>query len=331
MIPFLRLIRFPNLIILALTMLGVRYGLLETLWRHGIRLLLDQGFLPTGMGLHQNADEFALLLFSTLLIAAAGYIINDYFDTKADRINKPEKVFVGRTISRRWALMLHVAFSSIGALMAIYLAWHCGNLKLSLIPLFSILALWVYSAKLKKQLLAGNLIIAFLAALVPILTALFEFKNGALLSLEIMNLNAPETGSKLLKEGMVVISAYALFAFLSNLVREIVKDIEDMDGDEMQGGRTLPIVLGETQARYIAMSLVVFSIVVLGLILKNLWIYELPGLFWYLSGAVLLPWIALLILLGKAREKKHYSYASLMCKVVIVTGLFSMFVFRWTF
>ena len=111
-------------------MLGVRYGLIETLWRHGIRLLLDQGLLPTGMGLHQNAGEFALLLLSTLLIAAAGYIINDYFDTKADRINKPEKVFVGRTISRRWALMLHVAFSSVGALMAIYLAWRCGNLKL---------------------------------------------------------------------------------------------------------------------------------------------------------------------------------------------------------
>ncbi len=331
MISFLRLIRFPNLLILALTMLGVRYGLLETLWRHGIRLLLDQGFLPTGMGLHQNASEFALLLISTLLIAAAGYIINDYFDTKADRINKPDKVFVGRTISRRWALMLHATFSSVGALIAIYLAWRCGNLKLSLIPLFSILALWAYSAKLKKQLLAGNLIIAFLVALVPLLTALFEFKNGALLSLEIMNLHAPETGSTLLKEGMVVISAYALFAFLSNLVREIVKDIEDMDGDEAQGGRTLPIVLGETQARFIAMSLILFSIIVLGLILKYLWIYELSGLFWYLSGAVLLPWIALLALLWKAQEKKHYTYASLVCKIIIVTGLFSMFVFRWTF
>jgi 4-hydroxybenzoate polyprenyltransferase len=331
MISFLRLIRFPNLIILALTMIGVRYGLLETLWRHGIRLLLDQGFLPSGIELHQNTADFVVLALSTLLIAAAGYIINDYFDTKADRINKPEKVFVGRTISRRWALMLHVTFSSVGALMAIYLAWRCGNLKLSLIPLFSILALWVYSAKLKKQMLAGNLVIAFLTALVPILTALFEFNNGALLSLEIMNLNAPETGSTLLKEGMVVIFGYALFAFLSNLVREIVKDIEDMDGDEMHGGRTLPIVLGETQARYIAMSLVLFSIIVLGLILKNLWAYELPGLFWYLSGAVLLPWIALLALLWKAQEKKQYTYASLLCKVVIVTGLFSMFVFRWTF
>ncbi|MFN5372528.1 MAG: geranylgeranylglycerol-phosphate geranylgeranyltransferase [Bacteroidia bacterium] len=331
MIPFLRLIRFPNLVILALTMIGVRYGLLETLWRHGIRLLLDQGFIPSGMGLHQSTGNFTLLLISTILIAAAGYIINDYFDTKADRINKPEKVFVGRTISRRWALMLHVLLSTAGLLPAIYLAWRCGNLKLSLIPLFSVLALWVYSAKLKKQLLAGNLIIAFLAALVPVLTALFEFNNGAMLSLEIMNLNASETGSTLLKEASVVVVAYALFAFLTNLVREIVKDIEDMEGDEVQGARTLPIVLGETQARYIAMSLVLFSIIILGWILKTLWITELPGLFWYLGAAVMLPMIALLVMLWRAQEKKHYSYASLLCKVVIVTGLFSMFVFRWTF
>ncbi len=331
MISFLRLIRFPNLIILALTMIGVRYGLLETLWMHGIRLLLDQGFMPSGMGLHMSDFAFIGLLISTLFIAAAGYIINDYFDTKADRVNKPEKVFVGRSISRRWALMLHIALSAVGLLLAIYIAWHCGNLKLSIIPLFSVMALWIYSAKLKKQLLAGNLVIAFLAALVPILTGLYEFNSGALLSLEIMNLNAPDTGSTLLKEATVVVMAYALFAFLTNLVREIVKDIEDMDGDEQLGARTLPIVLGETQARFIAMSLVLFSIIVLGIILQYLWIYNITGLFWYLIGAVELPWLLLLGLLWKAQEKKHYSYASLFCKIVIVTGLFSMFVFRWTF
>jgi 4-hydroxybenzoate polyprenyltransferase len=287
--------------------------------------------MPSGMGLHMSNFAFIGLLISTLFIAAAGYIINDYFDTKADRVNKPEKVFVGRSISRRWALMLHIAMSAVGLLLAIYMAWRCGHLKLSIIPLFSVLALWIYSAKLKKQLLAGNLVIAFLAALVPILIGLYEFNSGALLSLEIMNLNAPDTGSTLLKEATVVVMAYALFAFLTNLVREIVKDIEDMEGDEQLGARTLPIVLGETQARFIAMSLVLFSIIVLGIILQYLWIYNITGLFWYLIGAVELPWLLLLGLLWKAQEKRHYSYASLLCKIVIVTGLFSMFVFRWTF
>jgi 4-hydroxybenzoate polyprenyltransferase len=331
MTGYLRIIRLPNLLIIAATMLAVRYGLLETLWRHGINLLLDEGYLPQGVGLHMEGIDFSLLVISTLLIAAAGYIINDYFDTKTDRINKPDRVVVGKTISRRWAITLHLVLSFIGLVIAGYLSWKCGHKKIVIIQLISIVALWFYSSHLKKQMLAGNILIAMLAAMVPITVGIFEFSNGALLSLEIMNVNTGTIGTTLLKEGMVMVIGYSVFAFLSNLIREIVKDIEDMDGDIEQGCRTLPIVVGEIQARFIAMSLAVFTMITLGLIMKYLLAYSMFEMFWYLAVAVQLPLLWLLITLWRALEKSDYSRASLICKILIVTGVLSMFMFRITF
>ena len=331
MTGYLRIIRLPNLLIIAATMLAVRYGLLETLWHHGITLLLNEGFLPQGVGLHMSGFDFTLLVISTVFIAAAGYIINDYFDTKTDRINKPDRVVVGKTISRRWAITWHLVLSFLGLVIAVYLSWKCGHKKIAILQLISIIALWFYSSHLKKQMLSGNILIALLAAMVPITTGIFEFSNGALLSLEIMNVNTGTIGSTLLKEGMVMVIGYSIFAFLSNLIREIVKDIEDMDGDLEQGCRTLPIVAGEYQARFIAMALALFTMITLGLIMKYLWAYGLFEMFWYLAAAVQAPLIWLLITLWNANEKAHYSRASLICKILIVTGVLSMVVFKFTF
>jgi 4-hydroxybenzoate polyprenyltransferase len=180
-------------------------------------------------------------------------------------------------------------------------------------------------------MLAGNILIAMLAAMVPITVGIFEFSNGALLSLEIMNVNTGTIGTTLLKEGMVMVIGYSVFAFLSNLIREIVKDIEDMDGDIEQGCRTLPIVVCEVQARFIAMSLAVFTMITLGLIMKYLLAYSMFEMFWYLAVAVQLPLLWLLITLWRALEKSDYSRASLICKILIVTGVLSMFMFRITF
>lgn len=324
-----RLVRLPNLIIIAITMLAVRYGLIETLWRKSIADFLEAGYLPQGFGLHMSGFHFTMLLISTLCIAAAGYIINDYFDTKTDRINKPEKVVVGRIISRRMAIILHTALSGIGLLLAAFLCYRMHNLKLLLFQLLSIGALWLYSANLKKQMLSGNILIALLAALVPIMTGVFEFASGSLLSLEIMNLSLEESGSSLLKAGAAMVLGYALFAFLSNLLRELVKDIEDMEGDLEDGCRTLPIVIGETQARFIAMAIAVFAFVMLGIILKYLWQFELNVMVIYLLVAVQLPIVLLILRLWSAQEKSHYTMASLLAKVIIVTGVLSMFVYRF--
>ena len=326
-----RLIRLPNLLIIALTLYGVRYGLLEPVWRHTIGDMLYHGFMVRGLGLHMSNLDFGLLVFSILCISAAGYIINDYFDTRIDRINKPDQVIVGRIIKRRVAMVMHLTLSSIGLLLGIYLSLKVGNWKLSGIHLFSIIALWFYSTHLKKQMLAGNLLISLLAALVPITAGLYEFSSGSIINLNILNEYVPGMGNSLLRKGAFLVIGYAAFAFLSNLAREIIKDIEDMEGDSADGARTLPLVLGETQARFVAISVIVFTMILLGLIQKYLWLGDYQSMFWYILAAVQLPFLVLLVQTWMAQEKKAYSRASLLCKVLIITGVVSMFVFRFTY
>jgi 4-hydroxybenzoate polyprenyltransferase len=331
MIHLLRLIRFPNLVIIALTMVSVRYGLLETLWKQVIVDMLQEGFLVQGIRLNMGNMNFLLLLSSTLLIAAAGYIINDYFDTKIDRINKPEKVVVGRSIKRRVAMALHLSMSALACMIAVYLAHRTGNIRLAGIQAFSIVALWFYSTILKKQLLSGNILIALLAALVPLTVGIYEFASGALPDLEWLNFNVPNFGTQLLKRGAMLVAGFALFAFLTNLVRELVKDIEDIDGDLANGCRTLPIVVGEIQAKFIAMSIVVFTLIVLSFIQVFIWKFNLIFLFSYLLVAVQLPLLILLIQLYNANTKIHYTRASAICKLIIVTGVLSMWAFKFTY
>jgi 4-hydroxybenzoate polyprenyltransferase len=331
MLGFLRLVRIQNLIILAFTLIAVRYGILETLWEHGIGILLEQGYWPHDMKLHMELLPFLLLVASVILIAAGGYVINDYFDTKTDRINKPEKVFVGRIISRRRAILLHIALSTLGIILALIPAWQYHNLKLMIIPVLSSLLLWAYSAKFKKMPLSGNLIIALLAGLSPILVASYEFAAGVNLSLQIMNVNLPGSGSRLLFMGMLIISLYALFSFLITLIREIIKDIEDIDGDEADGGQTLPIVMGENLAKFAALGLIICCIVITGVIMRYLWQQEMNALFWYVTAGLMIPWFILGIMLWNAQDKKAYGRASLVCKLIMVSGLLSMFVFKWSF
>ena len=329
MLHFFKLIRFPNLIIIALTMIGVRYGLLEPLWRSVIKDMLERGFLVRGMGLHMSGINFSLLVVSTVLIAAAGYIINDYFDTKTDRINKPDKVVIGKIIQRRAAIILHISLSLVGLIIAIYLAYYAGNIKLALLQFFSIVALWFYSTHLKKQLLAGNILIALLAALVPITTGMFEFASGAITNLQILNNSAPEMGSYVLKKGAFIVIGYAAFAFLSNLFREIIKDIEDIEGDVADGCRTLPIVIGEEPSKFIAMSLIVCTSIFLGLVQQYIWKWDLILLFYFTIFAVQGPLLYILYILWNSYDKYSYNKASIICKIIITTGVISMFIFRY--
>ncbi len=189
MTKFLRLIRVPNLIIIALTMCGVRYGLLETIWLETSQVLQAEGFSAiVEARLHMRGFDFFMLMASVLLIAAGGYIINDYFDVKADRINKKHLVVLDSSRNRRLALASFVLCGIIGILLGLWVALRVGNWKLVSIQLFSFITLWFYSSHLKKQMLSGNLLIALLAALVPFITGLYELLSKALPSLETINL-----------------------------------------------------------------------------------------------------------------------------------------------
>ena len=148
LVDFLRLVRFPNLVVIALTQYAIRFGIIYP--------FLQQAELD----LYLSEKTFGALVLATVLIAAAGYIINDYFDIKLDYLNKPKQMIVGKRIKRRWAMVLHILFNAIGLFLAAYVALSIEHPWLILFQLISAALLWFYSVNFKKQVFIGNLIIA---------------------------------------------------------------------------------------------------------------------------------------------------------------------------
>jgi 4-hydroxybenzoate polyprenyltransferase len=327
----LRLFRSTNLFIIAITQIFVRFFLIAPMLHLTEQTFKINNIFYIQPKLLMSTFDFSLLVISTMLIAAAGYIINDYFDTKTDRINKPERLIIGKTIKRRAAIALHIIFNSLALVMVSYLCFKSGSYQLILIQLFSIVSLWFYSTSFKKQMLVGNIIIAGMAALVPLTVGLYEFSFGGLELIQMMNSFEPGAGSRLLIIIAMFVCGYAGFAFLTNLMREIIKDMEDAEGDYATGGRTMPIVIGLKSSKYITLGIIASTIVLLAIIQQSLLLtFKLNTLFYYLIFAVQIPLIYLAMLTLNASSKKDFSRMSLMCKVIIITGVFSMPLFWLT-
>ncbi|MGV3540866.1 MAG: geranylgeranylglycerol-phosphate geranylgeranyltransferase [Rufibacter sp.] len=278
---FLSLIRFPNLLIMLLTQVLVRQYLLfpERPW--------EQAF----------SWRFGLLLLATLCIAAAGYIINDYYDVKIDRINKPERIVVGKGLTRRKAMMVHLYLSAGGVVLGVLLGW-----RVALVMAGTAMLLWGYSAQFKKKPFIGNMTIAFLSAVMVLVVPLQA--NQASLS----------------------VWAYAIFAFLISLVREIIKDMEDMAGDASFRCRTLPIALGVPRTKWILYPLLtIFLLFTLYVVVER---RHEPLFGAYLFIGVVLPSLVLTRHLYYADRKRDFSRLSWLCKGIMVTGICSMLVLR---
>lgn len=228
---FIKLIRPVNLAIIALTMYGVRY------------YIQNENYFQK---IDDNPVDFFLLVFSTILIAAGGNIINDYFDVKADRINKPEKLIITKHIKRRWAILIHWIFNGIAFSIAIYLSFKYESLWFVFIHLLSINILWFYSMVFKRRILIGNLMIAGLTALVPLL-AMIYFKVGNPVHLEYSEFD-PDSWVAIIDYKMIYI--LAAFAFIQNFAREIIKDAEDVEGDKLIYVKSLPMVIGEKKSLF---------------------------------------------------------------------------------
>ena len=230
---FIKLLRPINLLIIVFTMIGGAYHLSATNSFQFIRF---------------SAIDFGLLIFATLLIAGAGNMINDYFDIKADRINKPKKIIIGKYIKKRWAILLHWIFNGLAVAISIYLSLKYESLWFVFIYILTGNFLWYYSIKLKKRVFIGNLIIALMTALIPILIIQF-FK----LSNEPSDVFSPYHSTTW---GVVInyslLYLLALCAFLTNISREIIKDIQDMKGDQEIRVRSLPMLIGKLKAYWIA-------------------------------------------------------------------------------
>lgn len=263
--------------------------------------------------------QFWFIVMASVFIAAAGNIINDYFDLNIDQINKPDKVVVNTVINRRWVIFWHMLLSMLGLFFTVYalpvsLYWH-----LVLANMGSILLLWFYSTNFKKQLLVGNVVISLLTAWVILI--LFFSKQP----LQIKHLLS--VGHSEVRFFRLTI-LYASFAFVISLIREVVKDMEDMEGDRRYGCRTLPIVWGVNAAKlFVAVWLVVLIAA-----LVILQFYVLPMGWWhsalYCLITIIAPLIWILTRLFKSHTPADFHRLSTVIKFVMLAGILSMVFFR---
>lgn len=271
---FIRLIRIQNLLIIVLTQYLAAIFIIDTVSVFTIPLFL--------------------ISLSTVILAAAGYIINDYYDVKIDYINKPDRVIVGKVLKRRVVLFWHSALNFIAIAIGFYLHW-----KIGLIHFAAAFMLWLYSNQLKRLPFIGNLIVALLTGLsISILAFYFN-------------------------ERQLVLHIYALFAFAISLIREIVKDMEDWKGDANFGCKTLPIIWGIRKTKVFLYILIVLFYILIFYMTQFL---QNDILYYYFSGLTFFL-IYFIHRLRLADTMKHYRFLSTFCKVIMLSGILSMVFF----
>ncbi|WP_147676772.1 geranylgeranylglycerol-phosphate geranylgeranyltransferase [Algibacter pacificus] len=299
MLSVLNLIRWKNLLLIALVQLLIKYALLE----------------PFGVAISLNGFGIFLLIFATICIAAAGNIINDIYDVETDFINKPDKLIIGQSISEKTAYNAFIILNMVGVGAGFYLSHWVG--KSAFFSIFVIISalLYVYATYLKRQILIGNIIISILVALSILIVGIFEL----LPALTIENRAIQLTFFKIILD-------YAFFAFLLNLLREIVKDLEDINGDYKAGMNTLPIAIGRQRTTNI---LFVLSLIPLFLIVYYIVnsLYKNTVAVIYFIFLIVGPLILVSAKLFRAKSKKDYYFISNLLKIVMLLGVLSLLIY----
>jgi 4-hydroxybenzoate polyprenyltransferase len=311
-----KLVRWQNLFIVALTMILIRYAVIQPLVeRMEVNMIKTYGHLSR-MTLQQPLFDFIVLVAATLLITGAGYIINDYFDIKTDLINRG-KVIVGTKVPRRKAMMWHNILNIAGVGAGFYVSWHAGYLLMGVLFLLVSGLLYFYSASYKRQFLIGNIIVALLTAMVPLLVVIYEapaiYQYYAVSASSIPDIRIL----------FYWVGAFAVFAFLTTLTREIIKDIEDYAGDMEYGRNTLPIAAGIKTTKAIVVSLIILTLLLLYSALC-LFISDKLSII-YLTLTVALPLIWVIYQVIKSQNRNQFHVASRLMKIIMITGvLFSI-------
>jgi 4-hydroxybenzoate polyprenyltransferase len=301
-----RMMRLPNILIIILTQYLLRYGILNTF------LFKDRPEMMSGL------LDFSLMVAATVLLTVGGYLINDYFDTRIDSVNKPAGNPVGTAITGRTVIFAHIVVNALAILIGFYLAFHLKTINFGLIFPFISVLLWLYSARYKRNLMWGNLVVAILSGLVVFMVWYFEFLHLRLTPLDFSGV-LPD-----LAVTSRYFIAYGTFAFLVSFFREIIKDMEDITGDKEYGCRTLPIVIGFKRTNYVVTVLVLMTILILAF---AQWTFLNRGwtvVFWYFLVVIQLPMIYLLIKLYKAKSREEYHFLSSLCKLIMFAGILSM-------
>ena len=350
LLHFLRLMRFGNLMVIGVTMCIVQAfiaqhgnchycnseGHFDDLTYKATTFITNKTFAEEYL-LTNNFDlDFFLLILSVVLIAGAGNIINDYFDIKADRVNKPHKMVVEKHIKRRWAIVWNWVFNTVGLLISIYLSWKYSNIWIALIAFLTINFLWFYSALYKRKIFVGNIIIAFLVGLVPLYVLIYNsplkgFKAG-IFDLVI------DYGAFFTIKVIVIIGT---IAFVINLMREIIKDMADIRGDLHLDASTIPISLGIKKTKIILVLLLIPLLTLMAYYISdimqtrymsapvNFALYDHTVLFenftWFLLFVIMsgLICISAFVILLTSNKRKRYLLASNLLKLAMLFGMVS--------
>ncbi len=312
---FLRLVRWPNLVFIVLTQVLFYYCIAFPVFKsyHSFPYL--------------SQLNFWLIVIASVLIAGAGYIINDYFDLNIDSVNKPGKLVIEKVIKRRWAIMWHLILSNVGLLVSFYvdlsLHWFLRIGIIGIINCVCVFALWVYSTTYKRRLLIGNILISALTSWTILILYIAQFPSWLKISVD-ARMNYDFAMTKLFKLAVL----YASFAFIISLIREVIKDMEDMEGDAKYGCKTMPIVWGIPATKVFT---AVWIIVLIGA-LSILQFYVLQFGWWlsvlYCFLLIIVPLIWILQKLYEAQVPKDYHRLSTAVKLVMFTGILSMLFFK---
>ncbi len=309
---FFNLIRWQNLLIVVLTMILIRYALLEPVLGKLTVTLNEGSGAEVPVTLQFSLFNFILLVLATVFITAGGYVINDYFDIRTDLINKGS-VIVGTRIERRQAMMLHNVFNIAGVALGFYISWRSGYFLAGMLFLVVSGLLYFYSASYKRQFLLGNIVVAVLTGMVPLLVGFYEWP--ALYRYYSVNAVNPPDFDFI----FYWIGGFAFFAFLTTLTREIIKDIEDFEGDVAYGRNTLPVVLGIKTAKIIASFLNLITIALL-YIIWHLFLYDNYTLV-YISAVLVLPLLLVIFIVFRSTDRKRMHSASRLMKIVMLGGI----------
>lgn len=298
MISFLKLIRYKNLLMVLLTMVLTKYALIDS--------FVEKSYL--------SDYQFSIFIISILFITAGGYIINDIVDIEADKINKPNKVFIDKTFTKKSAKKGYLFLTFCGIISGCSLSFIVNKPIYSLIYFLTVIGLYLYSSYFKKTSLIGNLIVSTFIGLSIITLFIFELINFTK-GFETLVLS-------------FYIGTYVIFSFLTTLIREIIKDIEDINGDLKINAKTLPIVFGRKRANRVAFSISIILMILFIFISKS-FLIEFPLFFSYSIVFVLLPLLFFMYKLWNAESKKEYSKLSQLMKMIMFFGILSMLFFKF--
>ncbi len=303
----LNLIRYKNLFMIAFVQCLIKYVFFK----------LPQ-FEKINLTTALNNTSFAALVFATLFIAAAGYIINDIYDVEADAINKPNKQIIGKHITEEKANNLFMIFTVLGIILGIYVSWQIDKNSFATLFLIASFLLYKYATSLKSSVLIGNILVSVLVGFSILIVGLFEITP-------MLNVNNRDAYVFMFE----ILFHYAIFAFLINLIREIIKDLEDVDGDYKADYNTLPLTLGRKRASNIALIICLITIATVFYYVLA-YLYENTYLLSYFIIAIIAPLLYCAVKLVSAKNKTHFTHLSLVLKITLFLGMLSIVVLKIT-